>query len=137
MNKTIVLLSIVALTLFAGAAYAYPGRGGGQSNGQELSFVDEDNDGVCDYAQNGQCNGSGNGGFVDNDNDGVCDNYQYGHRYGYQNRQFVDEDNDGVCDYAQNGQCNGNGTGDFVDEDNDGICDHAETGNGNRRGSDR
>jgi hypothetical protein len=77
MNRNVVLLSIVALALFVGAAYAYPGRGGGQPNGQGLNFIDEDNDGICDYAQNGQCNGYGKG-FVDEDNDGVCDHAETG-----------------------------------------------------------
>jgi len=39
------------------------------------SFVDADNDGVCDHAQSGDCPYKNQAnGFVDANNDGVCDN---------------------------------------------------------------
>lgn len=60
--KKKITLTITALVLVAAlstmAAFA-------AGNGNR-SFVDADNDGVCDNR--------GNGNFVDADNDGVCDN---------------------------------------------------------------
>lgn len=56
-------------------------------------YVDEDGDGVCDYAGENCANG------------GSC---------------YVDEDGDGVCDYAGENCVNGGSC--CVDEDGDGIC---------------
>lgn len=54
--------------------------------------MDEDNDGVCDYAGQGGC------GYADADGDGVCD--YYGEGGCGRGAGFVDEDGDGVCDFG-------------------------------------
>ena len=89
--KKKITLTITALVLVAAlstmAAFA-------AGNGNR-SFVDADNDGVCDNR--------GNVNFVDVDNDGVCDNRGNGN--------FVDADNDGVCDNRGTGVRPQDGTG--------------------------
>ncbi len=119
-----VVVALLAVTMI-GVALAQGPEPGVPPFGQGAGFVDEDGDGVCDYAGTGQGMGHRHG-FVDEDGDGVCDN-------------FVDEDGDGVCDYAGTGQGMGHGHGfvdqdgdgvsdNFVDEDGDGVCDHAGIG---------
>ena len=93
--KKKITLTITALVLVAAlstmAAFA-----AGSGN---RSFVDADNDGVCDNR------GNGYGNFVDADNDGVCDIRGNG------NRNFVDADNDGICDNRGTGVRPQDGTG--------------------------
>ncbi len=80
-NKPLIALTAVALaavltvpgiTLAAGNADA--GQYGNGQNTAQPSFIDENNDGVCDnWVQGGQ-QGRGQGTFVDEDGDGICDN---------------------------------------------------------------
>ena len=38
-------------------------------------YIDEDSNGICDYAQSGECPYKGqSAGFIDSNGDGVCDN---------------------------------------------------------------
>ncbi|MBF0290963.1 MAG: hypothetical protein HQK86_02295 [Nitrospinae bacterium] len=117
------------------------------------SFVDNDGDGICDYAQNGTPTWHGPG-FVDDNGNGVCDYWEngtpmYGQNGGMMvrdqngngvndyfeqdmhqgyNHDYVDLDGDGICDYAQNGTSSiFHGPG-FTDANGDGVCDHWESG---------
>lgn len=114
------------------------------------AFVDENDDGICDYAQNGSATWHGPG-FVDENGNGVCDYWDEAssrhHRHGglqFQDHNdnhindhfeqpthqgpghaFVDENEDGICDRAQDGSPTWHGPN-FVDEDGDGRCDYWE-----------
>jgi|WetSurMetagenome_2_1015567.scaffolds.fasta_scaffold600860_1 hypothetical protein len=66
--------------------------------------------------------------FVDKNNDGLCDNYAAG-RKGSNGRNFIDKNKDGICDNVGYRGKNVKGRN-FVDKNNDGICD--SHGNGNR-----
>lgn len=116
------------------------------------AFVDENGDGICDYAQNGSATWHGPG-FVDENDNGICDYWdetssrhrQHGglqFRDRNENRindhfeegmhdgpahSFVDENGDGICDLAQDGSPTWHGPN-FVDEDGDGRCDYWEPG---------
>ena len=69
-------------------------RGGCDYAGTSCGWlcVDEYNDGVCDYAGQGNCR------YADADGDGVCDNYGIGNCG--RGAGFVDEDGDGICDFG-------------------------------------
>jgi len=116
------------------------------------AFVDQNGDGICDYAQNGSPTWHGPG-FTDENNNGLCDywdqsssmhQHQQGMRYQDTNgnqindyfekdthmgngHDFVDENGDGICDYAQDGSATWHGPG-FVDMDHDGTCDYWQNG---------
>ncbi len=116
------------------------------------AFTDLNEDGICDYSQNGSNTWHGPG-FMDEDSDGVCDywdddapkyNMHEGVRFHDQDGNmvndayeaqwhlgnghgFTDADGDGICDYAQDGGTAWHGAG-FVDEDYNGVCDHWQTG---------
>lgn len=116
------------------------------------AFIDENGDGICDYAQNGSATWHGPG-FIDENGNGICDYWdqssalhqrQQGMRYRDDNgnnindyveqsthmgngHDFVDENGDGICDYAQDGSPTWHGPG-FVDIDNDGTCDYWQNG---------
>lgn len=64
--------------------------------------------------------------FVDKNNDGVCDNNATG-RQGFRSRNFVDKNNDGVCDNRNTRGKNAKGRN-FSDKNNDGICDNQGAG---------
>lgn len=69
--------------------------------GRWRNFVDNDNDGVCDYYNTSSP-------FVDNDGDGICDNY--GSNSCGNGAGFVDADNNGIChNYTTNTSQNGSG----------------------------
>lgn len=115
-------------------------------------FVDDNGDGICDYAQNGSPTWHGPG-FNDNNDNGICDHWDssadlsrshQGMRYrdenGNQvndfmeqsmhmgnNHEFIDEGGDGICDYAQDGSPTWHGPG-FIDADQNGICDYWQSG---------
>lgn len=107
-----------------GGAPATPGMHGGPDH----AFVDANDDGICDFSQNGSNTWHGPG-WLDQDGDGVCDFWQPGsRRYGMGGgMQFVDRDGDGVNDYVQRSGHMGMGH-DFVDRNGDGICDRAQAG---------
>lgn len=90
MKKIVVLVVALAMVLSL-AAFAYGtddvvnGRQFGYTNRMQHQFVDEDGDGVCDFA-------GLRGRFIDEDGDGICDN-----------GGFIDEDGDGICDNCING----------------------------------
>lgn len=116
------------------------------------AFVDEDGDGICDYAQNGSATWHGPG-FVDENGNGICDYWDEasprhrrhdGMRFQDHNENrindffeegthrgpthsFVDENGDGICDRAQDGSPTWHGPN-FVDEDNNGRCDYWQPG---------
>ncbi len=106
-----IVVALIAVVMLAPAAYAQGPGGRGQQPGQGTrqqqpgqglctgdNFVDNDGDGVCDYAGNGQMGrrgmagqGQGTGmgaGFVDNDGDGVCDYAGSGMRRGGGRQQW-------------------------------------------------
>lgn len=92
------LTGIAAITLVISVSGATAFAAGGDCG---RNYVDNDNDGVCDY-YNTSCQ------FIDNDGDGVCDNYGSngcGNGVGY-----VDADGDGICDnYTADISQNGSG----------------------------
>ena len=120
------------------------------SNGHD--FIDENQDGICDFAQDGGNIWHGPG-FVDNNIDGICDYWESGNAMHNHNRgmrfidengnsindyvertthkggahNFIDENSDGICDFAQNGGKSWHGPG-YVDTDHDGICDYWQPG---------
>ncbi|MEX0770476.1 MAG: hypothetical protein WD035_07080 [Balneolaceae bacterium] len=116
------------------------------------NFIDQNEDGICDYAQNGSPTWHGPG-FVDDNNNGICDYWDSsldmhrrheGMRYLDENgnhindyfeegthlgpgHNFVDQNGDGICDYAQDGRPTWHGPG-FTDGNNNGMSDHWEQG---------
>ncbi len=102
------ILSMGSLTAFATDSY------------QGASYIDSDNDGVCD-------NVGVYRNFIDEDGDGICDilNSGMGQRKGANGFNFIDEDGDGINDNIGSG----NG-GYFADSDGDGECDNIGTRQG-------
>lgn len=116
------------------------------------SFIDSDEDGICDYAQDGSPTWHGPG-FVDNNNNGICDYWDESHpmhsrhegmRFHDENgnhvndyfeeathrsggHNFIDQDEDGICDFAQDGSPSWHGPG-FIDGNRNGMHDHWERG---------
>jgi hypothetical protein len=116
------------------------------------SFIDSNDDGICDFAQDGSPTWHGPG-FVDDNDNGICDYWDESHpmhsrhegmRFHDENgnhvndyfeeethraedHDFVDEDEDGICDYAQDGSPSWHGPG-FVDRNHNGMSDHWENG---------
>ncbi len=86
MKKLISCIIISAAVLSAGTINAFASQPAGNNTtcmgrGYGLSFVDNDNDGVCDNFSSGRGMGRGFGkgmgrgiNFVDNDGDGICGN---------------------------------------------------------------
>lgn len=72
-----------------------------------------------------------NASFIDENNNGICDNKEQNNPQGSagQGSNFIDENNDGVCDRQGS-----NSRGNFVDENNDGICDNKTNTNQNAPG---
>jgi len=151
-----ILVSISNFIFSLESAFAAISPGAGLC---DHDFVDSDDDGICDYAQNGSNTWHGPG-FVDGNNNGVCDYWDEDHRrynknkgmmFHDQNRNlindnceqqwhnkkghsYVDSDSDEICDYAQDGSATWHGPN-FEDEDGDGVCDHWQSGgrgHGNR-----
>lgn len=116
------------------------------------NFIDQNSDGICDYAQNGGPTWHGPG-FVDNNKNGICDYWDSslvihrrheGMRFHDENgnhindyfeeeshigpgHNFTDQNGDGICDYAQDGSSTWHGPG-FTDANQNGICDYWEEG---------
>lgn len=116
------------------------------------AFVDEDGDGICDFAQNGSATWHGPG-FVDENGNGICDYWDESSPQHHQHQgmefqdhndnqindhfearthhgpghAFVDGNGDGICDRAQDGSPTWHGPN-FVDEDGDGRCDYWQPG---------
>ena len=103
MKKWMVSICALAMVLSAMATPAHAARMAcRQENGScanrtaGCSFVDADNDGICDNKKNG-CQ---NRNFTDADNDGVCDHKSAETCGG----SFTDADGDGVCDNREERQ---------------------------------
>lgn len=90
MKKVIATILGVAMVLCFGATSVFAAtQGRGYNN-----YVDENKDGICDYAGTARR-------YTDADGDGVCDNCSV---RGIGRRQnFVDADGDGVCDRCARG----------------------------------
>lgn len=85
----ILVVSICSTTAFAAGC------------GRRRNYVDNDNDGICDY-YNASCQ------FIDNDGDGICDNCATD-ACG-KGTWYVDTDGDGICDnYSTDTSQNGSG----------------------------
>jgi len=98
MKTTMMLLAALILTV-AMSSEMFAQNGKGSANAPRLSWVDANNDGICDnYTGTPKQNkGVVKANFVDADGDGVCDNQ--GTQSGKGTRaNFVDADGDGVCD---------------------------------------
>lgn len=99
------------------------------------NFIDQDGDGICDYAQNGSPTWHGPG-FVDDNDNGVCDYWDSSlamHRR-HEGMRFHDENDNNVNDYFEKETHVGPGHN-FVDQNGDGICDYwEEGGRGHGRG---
>jgi len=117
MKKALVTLLIAVTVLSIETANVFgagPGTrrvfinmcGGGICNplGIHCSYVDANNDGICDACGEYHCPAINNGGqsFIDANGDGICDNYGSCHRNGMAGigygRYFFDADGDGICD---------------------------------------
>lgn len=100
MKKFLAGIVIMGLVFSVGGTTvlaAGPGRG--------RNFVDADNDGICDNADN-TCV------YIDSDGDGICDICGVNNEIcpaGSGGGNFVDEDGDGICDNYAAGQGRGNG----------------------------
>lgn len=115
------------------------------------NFIDANEDGICDPAQDGSPSWHGPG-YTDENGNGICDYWDEDHpmhsrhegmRYRDENsngmndymeqathwadHDFIDENGDGICDLAQDGSPTWHGPG-FVDEDGDGTCDYWQDG---------
>jgi hypothetical protein len=125
---------------------------GSNSHGEPgHSFTDANEDGICDYAQDGSPSWHGPG-FIDENSNGICDYWDESHsmhsrhngmRFHDENEnhindymeeenhwgehEFVDADEDGICDLAQDGSPTWHGPG-FVDKNGNGMSDHWENG---------
>lgn len=96
MKKLLTGIATMALVVSVSSTTAFAACGGCGSN-----FVDNDNDGVCDY-YNTSCQ------FVDDDGNGTCGNCGLGmHGMG---TGYVDADGDGICDNFTTGTSQ-NGSG--------------------------
>jgi len=61
----------IALVVLGGLAFV----NARMSADRTSKYIDEDNNGVCDYAQSGNCPYQNqSGGFTDANGDGICDN---------------------------------------------------------------
>jgi hypothetical protein len=61
----------IALVVLGGLAFV----NAQMSADRTSKYIDEDNNGVCDYAQSGNCPYQNqSGGFTDANGDGICDN---------------------------------------------------------------
>ena len=92
------------------------------------NFIDQNDDGICDYAQNGSATWHGPG-FSDSNNNGICDYWDMSldmHQR-HEGMRFHDEDDNQINDYFERGTHEGPGH-DFVDQNRDGICDYAQDG---------
>ena len=74
MNQKILgIVAGVFITLIVLGGFAFVNAQGAVD--KTSKYTDKDNDGVCDYAQSGECPYKGqSAGFIDTDGDGVCDN---------------------------------------------------------------
>ena len=129
------------------------GAGVQHSTNNQGSFIDQNEDGVCDNLGSATrpSDGSGNqygtnnrNQWIDQDADGI---YNYsdtaaqpadgtGFQYGANNHNiFVDQDGDGICDQAGSTCCSSNCIGNqyrancqnqFIDQNNDGVCDRID-----------
>lgn len=102
---------------------------GSNSHGEPgHSFIDGNNDGICDYAQDGSPSWHGPG-FIDGNDNGICDYWDESHPMHSQHEgmRFHDENENHVNDYFEEEMHWGEGH-DFVDENGDGICDFAQDG---------
>lgn len=116
------------------------------------SFVDANDDGICDYAQDGSPTWHGPG-FVDKNDNGICDYWDESHSmhnrhagmhyidendnhindhfekatHRSKGHNFRDRNEDGICDFAQDGSPSWHGPG-FVDDNGNGMSDHWESG---------
>ncbi len=116
------------------------------------NFIDQNDDSICDYAQNGSPTWHGTG-FIDSNQNGICDYWDSslamhqrheGMRFHDENindindyferethvgngHDFVDQNGDEICDYAQDGSPTWHGPG-FTDSNQNGICDYWEEG---------
>jgi hypothetical protein len=123
------------------------------------SFTDDNDDGICDYAQDGSPSWHGPG-FIDSNDNGICDywdesmpmhqqhegmrfhddndnhinDYVEDETHRGEGHDFLDEDEDGICDFAQDGSPTWHGPG-FTDSNQNGTCDYwEEGGRGHGRG---
>tara|TARA_Y100001935_G_scaffold255660_1_gene270734 strand:+ start:72366 stop:72962 length:597 start_codon:yes stop_codon:yes gene_type:complete len=126
-------------------------NGSNQTGDSGHAFLDNNDDGVCDYAQDGSPTWHGPG-FIDDNENSICDYWDESHPMHHQHEgmqyhdendnhindymeeethlgehAFVDENQDGICDLAQDGSPTWHGPG-FTDNDNNGISDHWEQG---------
>ena len=65
------------------------------------------------------------GTFVDKNNNGICDNFE-ARSNNRRGANFVDKNGNGVCDNFEARSNNRHGAN-FVDKNGDGICDHRAT----------
>lgn len=100
------ILAIIITALVLVTAIAVPAMAA--RNARQASFVDADNDGICDNRaescpaqnENRGCKGAG---YTDADNDGICDNRSescpaQNEGRGCKGAGYTDADNDGICD---------------------------------------
>lgn len=92
------------------------------------SFIDSDNDGICDFAQDGSPTWHGPG-FVDDNDNGICDYWDESHpkQKRHEGMRFHDTNGNHVNDYFEE-ETHRSGDHNFVDQDEDGICDLAQDG---------
>lgn len=92
------------------------------------AFVDANEDGICDYAQNGSATWHGPG-FTDENGNGICDYWDESspRHHRHEGMQFQDHNGNEINDHFERGTHEGNGHA-FVDENGDGICDRAQDG---------
>jgi len=97
-------------------------------------FVDDNSDGVCDYAQDGSNTWHGPG-FRDKNGNGVSDWWDEMHpiHARHEGMRYHDHDQNGINDYFQEPWHMGPGH-DFTDTNKDGICDYAQDGGPNWHG---
>lgn len=114
MKKLIIGILAAAMITTAGTSIAFAAK---PSHNKAKTFVDADNNGVCDNKKNAICDGtgSGNGNFVDADSNGVCDNKE-----------------NTVCDGTGNGNGYGNGSGNCQGNGQGQQTGNGHHGRGNR-----
>ncbi len=128
--KTKILFIGLALTAFIVAGNAQTTTDNTTTKKAKTSFVDSNNDGVCDnyVAKAGNSQGNGQGKAYRNGNgnrhgNGQC--LKQGNGNGNGNKYGVRQGNrNGKGNGMRNGQ--GNGQSQFIDADNNGVCDNKE-----------
>ncbi len=98
MKKVLIISMAVILVAAMSVTGLIAVNANGADKAQKASYVDADNDGICDNRGENCGNNENKSGYVDADNDGICDNKGENCGNNENKSGYVDADNDGICD---------------------------------------